>query len=79
MNLLVESIIVGFVIVIMCIIITLPIRHFLKVDLPPVCSEWNKNHIMEISLFLTGFFTHILFEYIGANKQYCENYVKNKI
>ena len=43
-----------------------------KVDLPPVCKDWNKNYIMEISLFLTGFLTHLAFEFMGANKWYCK-------
>ena len=30
-----------------------------SVDLPPVCKSWNKNFIMEITLFITGFLTGI--------------------
>lgn len=32
-----------------------------KVDLPEVCGEWNKNHVMEVSLFATGFFSFLAF------------------
>ena len=34
-------------------------------NLPKICKQWNKNHIMEISLFLTGFAIHILCETLG--------------
>tara|TARA_B110000483_G_C18205652_1_gene547476 strand:- start:6264 stop:6518 length:255 start_codon:yes stop_codon:yes gene_type:complete len=34
---------------------------------------YNKNFILEILLFLTGFLAHISFELIGANKWYCKN------
>ena len=37
------------------------------------CKEWNKNHVMEWSLFVTGFLIHILCEYFGINKWYCKN------
>jgi hypothetical protein len=35
------------------------VRPFFKVSLPPICRDWNKNHIMEASLFTAG----ILFWY----------------
>ena len=35
-------------------------------------KEWNKNYILEISLFLTGILIHLIIEYIGLNKWYCE-------
>ena len=34
------------------------------VDLPPVCKKWNKNHVMEISLFITGFISYLVFKKI---------------
>jgi hypothetical protein len=33
----------------------------LSVDLPPVCKKWNTNYIMEISLFLTGFVSFLVY------------------
>jgi hypothetical protein len=30
------------------------VRPFLKVDLPEVCRSWNKNYVMEASLFVSG-------------------------
>ena len=47
--------------------------RFMSVDLPKACREWNKNHIMELSLFLTGFLTHIIFELFGLNNWYCKH------
>ena len=35
-------------------------------------NNWNKYHIMEQSLFFTGFFIHLLCEYFGINKLYCK-------
>ncbi len=43
--------------------------HF-KVDLPEICKSWNKKHLMEISLFATGFLLHIFLEFTGLNKSY---------
>lgn len=33
----------------------------LSVDLPPVCKKWNTNYIMELSLFLTGFVSFLVY------------------
>lgn len=38
-------------------------------------KDWNKYYVMEISLFLTGFLSHIIFEFAGANKWYLTNSV----
>ena len=32
-----------------------------KSSLPPVCKDWNKNFIMEICLFLTGFLSYFVY------------------
>jgi hypothetical protein len=37
-----------------------------------MCKEWNKNHVMELSLFLTGFIAHFTFEVSGINEWYCK-------
>ncbi len=73
MILIIEAAIVGFLILIIGTIVSFFISRFTVTELPPVCKDWNKNHIMEISLFLTGFFTHIVCEFIGLNKWYCKN------
>ena len=72
-RILIESSVVGILVVIIGTIISFIISKFIVSDLPPVCKNWNKNFIMEICLFLTGFITHLLCEYFGVNKWYCKN------
>ena len=73
MNIIVEAIVVGVVIVIVGTVVSALVGMVLGTDLPPVCRDWNKNYAMEMSLFLTGALSHLLFEYTGANKWYCRN------
>lgn len=65
MKLLTEAIVLGIVIVMIGSIISFVISKFFKNDLPPVCKDWNKNYVMEISLFLTGFVTHFVYKLVG--------------
>jgi hypothetical protein len=44
----------------------------LKVQCETPC-DWNKNYIKEISLFITGFMLHVLFEIMGANSWYVKH------
>lgn len=46
------------------------VKPYFKIDLPEICKSWNKNHLMEISLFATGFILHIFLEFAGLNKTY---------
>ena len=55
MNLLFEGIAVGIVVVIVGTIVGFILGKFMSVDLPKACKQWNKNHIMELSLFLQVF------------------------
>ena len=70
-TLLIEAIVVG--------IITVLVGQFLgslyakNTDLPEICKSWNKDYVMEKSLFLTGFVTHLLCQFVGLNKWYCTN------
>lgn len=73
MNVFFEAVIVGIVIVVVGTLVSWIFGSLFKVDLPPVCKDWNKNYAMEITLFLTGFFAHLLFEVFGANAWYCRN------
>ena len=73
MNLLVEGIAVGIVVVVVGYFVSLMVGKIMVVDMPNVCRQWNKNHIMEICLFLTGFFTHVIFELLGLNNWYCKH------
>ena len=73
MNLIAEAVVVGLFIVIIGTIVAATVGKLFKVDLPPVCSDWNRNRTMEISLFVTGVLGHFLFEAIGANAWYCRH------
>ena len=72
-KLLKEAIIVGFVLIIIGTIVSFIVGKVFSTDLPPVCKDWNKNYVMEICLFFTGFTAHLAFEYTGINKWYCNN------
>jgi len=73
MKLLVEAGVVGIATVIIGSIVGFILGNMFSNNLPKICKTWNKNHIMEISLFFTGFFLHIICEYTGINKWYCKN------
>lgn len=49
------------------------ISTLFKQKVPGPCRNWNKSHVMEISLFLTGFALHFLCELFGINKWYCQH------
>ena len=66
-----EAFLVGISSIVVGTIIGFFVGMFISPELPEVCMTWNKYHAMEISLFLTGFFVHIISEYSGVNKWYC--------
>ena len=75
-NILIEASFVG----ILFLVIGLLVSHVLKLlkpdivpKLPQDCSRWNDNHVMEITLFLTGLLGHLLCEYSSINEWYCKN------
>ena len=72
-KLLVEAVVVGVMVVIVGSAVGYVVGRVNSVDLPKVCKKWNKNHVMEISLFLTGAITHLLCEVSGINKYYIKN------
>lgn len=63
-----EAIIVGF----LTVFVGTLIGKIFKSNVPSQCKNWNKHYVMEKSLFLTGFFIHIICEYFGINKFYCK-------
>ena len=71
-QLLIEAILVGIVLVVIGYLVTFIISKIYSTNLPKICKKWNKNYIMEISLFFIGAFTHLFFELIGFNKWYCK-------
>ena len=72
-QLLIEAVFVGVALIVVGSIVGGIIAYILSTDLPKVCKNWNKYHVMEISLFLSGFLLHILCEISGLNKWYCKN------
>ncbi len=76
LKVLTEATVVG-VLLIIFVYITSPLVKSLKPGLPNVCDDWNKNHVMEVHLFLTGALFHIVCEITGLNKYYVENYSKD--
>ena len=72
-QLLIEALIVGILTVVVGTIVGFFLGSLFSTNLPKICKSWNKNHIMELSLFLTGFFIHLLCEFSGVNKWYCKN------
>ena len=68
-----EAAFVGLATIIVGSVVGYVLGKLNNVDLPKACKQWNKNHIMELSLFLTGFAIHIISEYSGLNKWYCTN------
>lgn len=78
LHLLKEAVVVGIMTIIIGSVVGYMLGKLNKVELHEMCKQWNKNHIMEISLFFTGFFIHVLCEYSGLNKWYCTNGVACK-
>lgn len=72
-DLIVEAVVVGIMTIIFGNIAGFLIGPLFKVDLPKVCSTWNKFYTMEITLFVTGVLIHLFCEYTGINKWYCKN------
>ena len=54
-----QAIIAGLASVFIGAVIAYILSYFMLDHLPASCEAWNKHHIMEGSLFLTGFFVHL--------------------
>lgn len=67
-----EAIIVGIMLALSGAIVSKLVTHFYPQQTPEICKDWNKNHIMEITLFLLGFLFHVGSEIIGLNGWYCK-------
>ena len=76
LRVLIEAVVIGSIVVVVAYLVgwLLGTMHILKVDLPDECKDWNKLHIMEVTLFITGFLMHIFFEALGLNRWYVQNY-----
>tara|TARA_B110000037_G_scaffold202643_1_gene244981 strand:- start:1586 stop:1870 length:285 start_codon:yes stop_codon:yes gene_type:complete len=76
-NIIIETIIIGFITSILGgIFLRVILSFFNKKDkneyLNVLINKYSNNYIIEISLFLTGVFLHLLLEYFNVNKWYCE-------
>ena len=65
-----EATFVGLLTVFAGYVASMLIKPYFKVDLPEICKSWNKEHIMEASLFVAGFLLHLFLEFTGLNKSY---------
>lgn len=76
--LIVEAFIVGLVLV----LVSIPIMGILHYAYPNDYTGCNNlpgsSTKYKVATFFIGFFTHLLFEYSGANKWYCTNGVACK-
>ncbi len=71
MKLFIEACLVGIIIIFFGYIGSLIAKTILP---KPKNNEYfNKYHVMELSLFIAGFLTHIIFQFIGFNKWYCKH------
>ena len=79
-HLIIEAICVGVSVVLIGTMLSFGVSKFYpKPFLPKICSSYNKYHVMEFTLFFTGFLVHILFEAVGANYWYLSNAAAKKV
>jgi hypothetical protein len=75
-----HSIMAGLISVLLGYIATFIVRP-LRIPLPEICKSWNKNHLMEVSLFLVGFILFLILYFTGHitwnNKWYFQFCSKN--
>ena len=81
LNVLMEAIAVGIITVVLGSVVGYAVGKLLpsKVVASGICKGGNDKRQMEITLFLTGFIFHVIFEYGGMNKWYCINGAACKI
>ena len=75
-KLIIESIMVGIITAILGSLILRLILHFYYKDnksdyIENIIKKYSDKYIIEITLFLTGMFIHLLIEYFGINNWYC--------
>jgi len=62
-----EAVVVGILLVVIGIVLHLLSKYVMKHDM-------NDNYILAVHFFIAGFIFHLLAEYTGMNKWYCNNY-----
>ena len=75
-TIIIESIIIGIVTMILGKIISNILLGMNKIDKKNKLPIWKEPRVIEISLFVTGVFLHLVCEYIGLNKWYCDKETK---
>ena len=61
-ELLTEAVIIGLIVVLVGVFVSEGIKMIGLTDIKKECEDWNKYHIMEVALFLTGAISHVLVE-----------------
>tara|TARA_B100000427_G_C15088929_1_gene411954 strand:- start:152 stop:388 length:237 start_codon:yes stop_codon:yes gene_type:complete len=73
MKLLIEAIVVGIATVLLGIIVGSIVGAYLSLDISELYRTLNKKYFFKICLFFTGFFLHLICEYLNINRWYCKN------
>jgi hypothetical protein len=69
-NVLQEGIAVGIFTTAVGLVVSMIVKNL---PLPKDKTNWNRYHVMELSLFVTGFAAHVLLQITGGNAWYCEH------
>ena len=64
---LINAIIIGIITVIIGSLIGYIMGQVSHISVPNLCKEWNKYHIMEITLFATGVMLYFASNLLGFN------------
>ncbi len=74
-----EGVVVGILLIIF-VYISSAFLHLIEYPVPKLmkeCSTWNETHIMEVTVFLSGFLFHVVCEATGINAAYVKNYTQD--
>jgi len=58
--LIIYSTITGFLTVIIGVIVSFVLQKLSNAKIPQECKDWNKYHVMELALFLTGIILYLV-------------------
>ena len=72
MKLVIESAAIGVLVVLVGLVVSYVVGMFHE-GTKSACKDWNKNHVMEITLFFIGVAVHLVCEFSGINRWYCKN------
>ena len=60
--LLIEAVAAGLLVIALGFVVGPIVGYFLRVPVPAICKKWNKNHVMEVTLFFIGFTAYLLWK-----------------